>query len=324
MARGGPSRAGGVCTASGVRYNAPPRPPMFLQQAEELPEFDRLWNFRDPAETERRFREILPRAECAGTAAYLGELRTQIARTLGLQRRFDEAHSLLDGVEEALPSVASPRLRVRYLLERGRTLNSSKRPSEARPLFLEAWELGRKCGEHALAVDAAHMMAIVEPPEEQLAWNLRAMEFAEKSHDERAKRWLGTLYNNIGWTHFEAKEYERSLEVHRKGLAWQEAHGTPRTLQIARWSVGRLLRALGRIDEALPVQQALLAEVADPDAFVHEELGECLLAKGRADEARAHFAKAHPLLAKEQWIADSDPERLARVARLAGFDQRPS
>ena len=41
---------------------------------------------------------------------------------------------------------APARVRLRYLLERGRVLNSSGKPDEARPLFLQAWELGTQPG----------------------------------------------------------------------------------------------------------------------------------------------------------------------------------
>ena len=34
-----------------------------------LPGFDKLWNYSDPAATEAKFREILPRAEAGGSPA---------------------------------------------------------------------------------------------------------------------------------------------------------------------------------------------------------------------------------------------------------------
>jgi hypothetical protein len=38
------------------------------------------------------------------------------------------------------------------------------RDGRGRAFFLEAWELANRLGEDALAVDAAHMLGIVEPP----------------------------------------------------------------------------------------------------------------------------------------------------------------
>src|SRR5262245_33322031 len=98
-------------------------------------DFDQLWNYDDPAATERRFRELLPQIP-AETPPYL-ELLTQLARAQGLQRDFDAAHHTLDSVEAALAG-AGERVHIRYLLERGRAFNSSKQPERARPLFIAA------------------------------------------------------------------------------------------------------------------------------------------------------------------------------------------
>jgi hypothetical protein len=125
-----------------------------------LPDFDPLWDHNDPAETERRFRELLPPACASGNASYLVELLTQIARTEALQRRFDDTHRTLDEAEAHLPA-AGDRAKIRYLLERGRVFNSSKRRVEARKCFLAAFQLARDRAVDFYAVDAAHMMGIV-------------------------------------------------------------------------------------------------------------------------------------------------------------------
>ena len=139
-------------------------------------DFDALWNYNDPAETESRFRELLPIVEKSGDASYCAQLLTQIARAQGLQRQFDAAHQTLDTVESMLTDDLKI-AHVRYLLERGRVFNSSKHPAEARPLFLQAWELAQAVGEDGYAVDAAHMIAIVETSEQALIWNLKALDY---------------------------------------------------------------------------------------------------------------------------------------------------
>jgi hypothetical protein len=55
-----------------------------------LPDFDALWNYDRPAESERAFRDLLPLA--TGNPAYEPELLTQIARAQGLQRQFEAGH----------------------------------------------------------------------------------------------------------------------------------------------------------------------------------------------------------------------------------------
>ena len=275
-----------------------------------------LWDFSNPAGTETKFRELLPRTE-PGSSIRL-ELQTQIARTLGLQRKFDEAHTLLDEIKPALKTAPGV-VEVRYLLERGRVFNSAGNPDAARPLFIRAWDVAREAGEDGLAVDAAHMVAIVEPPEQALEWNRKAIAFAEQSSDPTAKKWLGSLYNNTGWTYHDQGKYDLALDQFQKALAFFEKQGTPRPIGIAKWCVARTLRSLNRLDEALAAQQALLKEheqAGSTDGYVFEELGECHLALGHADEATPFFARAYEELSKDEWFAKAEPQRLERLKRL--------
>ena len=279
-------------------------------------DFDQLWDYDDPAASEQRFRDLLPQMQ-AGTSTYL-ELLTQIARAQGLQRDFDAAHRTLDVVEAALAD-GGERVHIRYLLERGRAFNSAKQPEQAQPLFLAAWERARAAGEDFYAIDAAHMLAIVEPPEQSLAWNTQALELAERTPDQRAKKWLGSLCNNIGWTYHDAGQYDQALALFRKALAYREAQGQQREARIARWCIARALRSLGRTEEALAMQQALLEaneRAGATDGYVLEELGECLLALGRSAEARPCFARAYTELSRDPWLAEGEPERLARLKAL--------
>lgn len=288
--------------------------------AEELPDFDKLWDYHKPDETEKKFRELLPRAQQSKNPDYHLQLLTQIARTLGLQAKFDDAHKLLDEVEAKLTEDTKT-ARIRYLLERGRAFNSSKQKDKARALFLEAWEFGTRHGEDLHAVDAAHMLALVEPPEKKLAWNLKGMELAEKSKDARAKRWLGTLYNNIGWDFHDQKEYGKALEALEKCWEWYKQHAPEsRGALIAKWSVAKQLRYLDKVDQALKMQRELLdayEKAGQPDGFVFEELAECLLLQGKQDEAKPWFKKAYTALEKVTWVAEVYPERWARLKRLA-------
>src|SRR5512134_1965435 len=86
-------------------------------------EFDALWNYDDPAGTERAFRQILKDEASTWDPADKAELHSQIARTLGLQRKFEEADSVLDEAEPM--AKGSLRAEARVLLERGRVRNSS-------------------------------------------------------------------------------------------------------------------------------------------------------------------------------------------------------
>ena len=281
-------------------------------------DFDELWDFDDPAGTEQRFRALL---DGAGDQppGYRAELLTQIARCQGLQRQFEQAHAMLDEAEQMIESGSDSE--VRYLLERGRVLNSSGQWDEARPLFLRAWELGHHNQADFYAVDAAHMLAIVGPPEEVDEWHSRAVAVAARSSDQRARGWLGSLYNNIGWAHHGAGRYEEALEAFEKALDARQEHDQHDLALVATWCIGRALRSLGRLDEALELQLNLerrFDELGRSDGFVSEEIGECMHALGRSAAARPHFDRAHEILSQDAWLAENEPDRLARLARLAG------
>ena len=148
------------------------------------PDFMAQWDYRDPAASALRFHALLPEARAAADLQYELELLTQIARTHSLQRQFAEAHQLLDEIEPRLTD-ATPQARLRALLERVRTFNSAGDKASAKTLFEQAWQLGLKHKELYLAIDAAHMIAIAAPLEEQSRWHQLAMELAERSTDQR-------------------------------------------------------------------------------------------------------------------------------------------
>ncbi|MGY3894230.1 tetratricopeptide repeat protein [Aeromonas enterica] len=282
------------------------------------PDFMAQWDYKDPAASALRFHALLPEARAADLQYEL-ELLTQIARTHSLQRQFAEAHQLLDEIEPRLTD-ATPRARLRALLERGRTFNSAGDKARARTLFEQAWQQGLKHKELYLAIDAAHMVAIAAPLEEQSRWHQLAMELAERSADQKVRGWLPSLYNNQGWTLFELGRLEEARQCQQKCLAWHEQHNNPAKAFIARWSLARLTRAQGLHEQALAELtqlQAEMAEAGEPeDGYLFEELGENALAL--SDPAAAeYFARAWFLLSQDRWLKANEAERLARLKQLA-------
>ena len=285
-----------------------------------LPDFDTLWDYSRPDQTEAKFRETILQIP-EDDPAHL-ELLTQIARAQGLQRKFDKAHQTLDQVEKRLGDYAS-RPKVRYLLELGRVLNSSGHPDDARPFFEQALDVAGQIFEDSYAVDALHMLAIVAPPASSLDLNLRAIKLAESSGQDKARGWLGSLYNNTGWSYHDMKDYASALEIFEKAEAWYRSRGRVNETRIAVWTVARCLRSLNRIEEALSKQMALKEEfeaAGESDGYVFEEIGECLLWLKRGDEARPYFARAHELLSQDAWLAEKEPERLVRLKQLGGLE----
>lgn len=273
-------------------------------------EIDALWDFSSPSLSETRFREALANATSDEVKA---EISTQIARTLGLQRKFDEAQEVLDSLEVPI----LPRVEVRKLLEQGRVLNSSGRKAEAIQPFQAALDLAHQQGDMDFyAVDAAHMLGIASEGDLSLDWNLRAIEMAKGSTDPRAQKWLGSLLNNTAWSLHDLGRFDEAHQLFLDALAFRQEHGNEETIRIARWCVGRSLRSLGCLDEALAIQEEIAAS-GDDSGYASEELGELWLAKGQPQTAAHHFALAYEKLSNDPWLSANEPDRLARMKSLS-------
>lgn len=288
----------------------------------EPPDFDAAWNYRDPAATEAVFRGLEQAHAASAPLDWRLQLSTQIARTYSLRARYQEAHAELDAVEPEL-DCASPVTRTRYLLERARTHNSAGEKARATELFLAAFETARAAGAERYAGDALHMLAISTPPEEALAWSRRAVEYCEGCADPRARRWLGPLYHNLWFTYLELGDLETALDHAERSRAFRASIADAEGERIGRWTIHHTQRKQGRVEEALAGFRALAADygaAGDPSGFTDEELGECLLALGRASEARPHFAAAYARLSRDERLSKEEPERLARLRALAGAE----
>ncbi len=264
-----------------------------------------LWDFDDLDASEGRFRAQLGRETTDGGRA---EVLTQLARVEGLRGCFEQCDLLLDEAE-ALGGAEA-----RVLLERGRRERSSGRPGAGSTQFEEAFRRARESGEDVLAVDAAHMIAIVGDSE---AWTARAVEIAAASDDPGVRYWLGPLYNNLGWSRYETGDAEGALEAFQLAFAARERDDPrPYAREIARYAIGKALRALGRADEAAAALEQCLAWAAESgveDGYFHEELAEDYAALGREADAREQARRALDLASD-----DDDPARLSRLRDLAG------
>jgi tetratricopeptide (TPR) repeat protein len=288
---------------------------------EGLPDFDELWNYGDPAATEAKFRQLLPKAEASKDGEYLAQLWTQIARTYGLRGQFDKAHETLDRVDKGLDP-AWKTARVRSLLERGRTFNSSNKKEEARPLFLRAWEDAKAAGLDEYACDAAHMMGIVESGEKGIEWTTKALALAESSKEPKANRWVGSLCQNLGYAHQERGEHEKALAYFKKGLAWSLDRKRMGQVRIFKWFFGKSQRLTGDLEGALATQREVAKEseaAGEKDGFSLEEIGEILTAQGKPAEAKPYFAEAYALLRDDPELK-ADPKRLERLRTLGGVE----
>jgi tetratricopeptide (TPR) repeat protein len=274
-----------------------------------------LWDFGDLDASEERLRAQL---EAEDSQQGRAEVLTQLARVEGLRGEFEAGERLIEEAEAAGPTgVASARVDI----ERGRLRRSSGDRDAAFPLFEAAYAKAVEASQWYIAADAAHMAALAAPDRDGfVTWTTRGIDLGD-AHEEAAY-WVGPLLNNLGWEHYDTGEHDLALESFERALRVRERDpGNPEPIALARYAVGKALRALGRSEEAIPLveQAAAWAESeGTPDGWYHEELAEEYAALGRDEDARTHARTAIPLLeAADPSFAD-DAERAARLRVLAG------
>ena len=261
-------------------------------------DFASLWDFSRPDLSEQRFKEAL--AKASGDDVLI--LQTQIARTYGLRQDFESARKLLKQIEPDLKT-AGPEARARHALEWGRTYASAKHTPEqltaenkaqAKAAYETALSTARANQLDALAIDAIHMFAFLDTaPADQLKWGEAALAVVLASSQAEARRWEGSVRNNIGYALHQLGRYEDALAQFRQAVEVRARGNNPEATRVAHWMVAWTLRSLNRIDEALNIQLRLEQENAaagKPDVYVFEELEALYKTKGDAQRA-AHYGQ---------------------------------
>ena len=274
-----------------------------------------LWDFDDLDASEARFHAELAQAVSDEVRA---EVLTQLARIEGLRGDFDAGEQLIEQAESRAGGSAIALARID--LEHGRLRRSSGNVEAELPLFESAFAVSLEAGGYFIAVDAAHMAALVAPDRDGcVAWTQRGIDLAEEH--EGAAYWLGPLLNNLGWELYEARELPGALDAFERALrAREQDPANASAIEIARYAVGKTLRVLDRPGEAVPLLEQAVAwaeREGAPDGWFHEELAEDYAALGRDDDARKHARLALELLEAADPSRDDGVDHLTHLRRLA-------
>lgn len=292
----------------------------------KLERFDELF-VGNPIDIERKFKELLPQASGLKDLSIYLQILSQIALAQAMQGHFDEAHQTLDDAEKRLSSI-DDLAKVRILLERGRVFMQSGDIARARPFFMESYELSQKHDFDYHTANAAHMIAMVaESPEEQIAWNRRAIELAEHSSVMKAKQWLGALYNNLGHAYIKAKDYDSALDALSESLAFRKEEGYEPNIRVAKWAIARALRHLDKHQEALNILLPLLEEYEvmlkeDKLDIPHEMLPSIRglvyeeLAMIYETKTKYYAQLAYKDLATDKWFKELESQRLEHLRKI--------
>ncbi|KAJ3333429.1 hypothetical protein HDU91_002931 [Kappamyces sp. JEL0680] len=269
-------------------------------------------------------RGLLQQLLATSTDAVVEDIvKTQLARTYGLESQFQQGHALLD----QLSTKDSDLVTGLCAMERGRLFRSSGAVADAKPLFHQAWDSFSSVDLDAcpnasfFLVDAGHMVCLVEPDKTEKAnWYRKCIAIAAASPVPKTRRWLGSLYNNLGWDLHDEKQYHQALEMFEKGLAIRlELGDSPETVFIAKWAIARAQRSLERWDLALQTQETLVQDAAhgQQDGYVWEELMELYAQRGDQSKSKDAARKAQEYLGKDAWFVANEKTRWARIQELA-------
>ena len=278
-----------------------------------------LWDFDDLDLSSERLRAQLEVEESDPGRA---EVMTQLARVAGLRGDFEMGDAWIDDAERL--AAGSDVAFVRIELERGRLRRSSGDREAALPLFESAFAIAVATGQQFIAADAAHMAALAAPDRDAfVAWTERGVELAEAN--QGARYWIAPLLNNLGWEYFEAGEPDLALDAFERALAaLLDDPDDASAIALARYAVGKALRALDRTDEAI-AQLELAVEWMErsgaPDGWYHEELALAYGDAGRGEEAAEQARLALPLLETDDPSFAEDRARRARLDSLAARER---
>ncbi len=288
----------------------------------QFPDIDGYWASGDFATTEAAIRSALPADVSGEWSTTALDAITQLVRVQNLQGKNAEAKETLEFARKlimAIDPAKRTRLEIRMLLEEGRHLCLSMMPSKAQAHFSQAWSAATATDEVFLAVEAAVMLSISQPPKFKNDWLQRAIELAEKTEVHQAKLWLAQLYLMEGWHAFDLHRFDDALKSFKLALERPREPGEMTSLILIRWCVARAMRALGHNQEALDIQKELLAEVSKEgklNGHIFLEIAECLQLLRKTEEAKAYFESAYKDLSANGWYSDNKGSELSRMQHL--------
>lgn len=300
----------------------------------KLEQGDEAFGAREYESAREHYESAATLAEQEGNNSNYTEACAQVARMHSIAGEFEKGRPWLKRAKEAA-SEDEPKGWSRYLGVRGRFEWQDQKDNEkARRTFIEMYEYCRKHELFRRELDAAHMVAIVAPKDEQIAWSLKAIDAAEKADDQG---WLAVLWNNLGWTYDENDMVEKSLVALINAQKYHYADGSAHSRLVADFGVAHALRRNGKLVAAREMladareragerhrDEPENAERGEWVGWGHKYEGDLLMDEGKPGEALEHYRKARPYLVEagiENWWPEGLKELDDRIAELEDADE---
>lgn len=255
---------------------------------------DEIFQQRDYEQALLKYEEALGRAREEFNRSVETETLAQMARVNLLLGNIDEGKEWLSRAAERAND-SDPMGWSRYLGVRGRYEWKAGDLAAARKTFDEMFAY---CNTNALwprAVDAAHMIAIVaKNPEEQIEWGQRGIEVAEAGSAEHQ---LGPLWNNLGSTYYDLKQFDSALSCYLKAREYHWQFSGEVEKLFADYHVGMSYRLAGNPEEAEKWLRPVLAwaerlELHSAIGQALEDLAEIRIARGQTAEGLEMLKRA--------------------------------
>ncbi|KAJ3413940.1 hypothetical protein HDV05_007308 [Chytridiales sp. JEL 0842] len=284
----------------------------------------------DVSDVERALTLIkLARAQCH--QSHFIEAMSSLNQALELSVKIE---SELDALESAPSSddlddydvmclfVNARKVRVAYLMQLGRLQHAQGNAEASVKQLRLAVQISRiEPRDEDLAsneIESMYLLALAESDvDEKVKRHQEAINIVERSEQKGIKSWSGDLENSLGWIYVDTERFDVGLECFEKAVKAREEElkAVVKTekdaekrkkkkvqcetkVRMAQWAVGYSLRSLGKLDEALEKQQAILAQLEDSTsganayAAIHQELALIYNAKAKAELAKRHALKA--------------------------------
>ncbi|MCB9893667.1 MAG: hypothetical protein H6839_04385 [Planctomycetes bacterium] len=298
--------------------------------ADQLKAADKLFAQGQYDEARKKYEEATESASGARDNSVLTEAYAQVARMYSSQTKHEEGKPWL-AKAGAIATPDEPLGWSRYLGVRGRfEWQDEKDNDKAKATFIEMYDYCRKHKLFSRELDAAHMVAIVGSPDEQVEWALKAIEAAEKGGETG---WLAPLWNNLGWTYESRGEYDKMLDALLKAREYHYKGALELPKLIADFGVGRAYWRNERYKEARiwltdAFDRAKAAAEANPDdaeqaewvGWGHVYIGDLLVSEGKPAEGLKELKAGRPILVKsgiEEWWPEALQELDDKIAKLA-------
>lgn len=290
----------------------PDSPVNLLQNA------DQLFQSRNYKKARLLYLQILesPRNETDIDQETRLEAMAQLARTYLILDEKEHGRNWLTRTAELVNPDNYPKAWARYLGVLGRFQWKDSNLATATATFKTMYDFCNKNKLYDHAVDAAHMIAITAPQNEQITWAKRGIEAAQKGN---MTNWLGPLYNNLGWSYDEMGKHKQALDALQNARKYHYQNKNELPKLIADYSIAVQYRKLSNINKALkwltPAQewadklynQNPTQDHAEWVGHTHSELAEIALLQNNINQAKKQFAIALEKL-KEAKMPDWDPD----------------